>query len=477
MKIRTLWLVFCTALLVCACDETTATLGIDLVPESDLVSIKSETLDVELNTIYADSVLARTNTCLLGNYTDPETGATIHSDYMMQLNCGNGFEFPDSILSNSCTETYLRLYFNTFVGDSLAPCRVSLYPLNKVLDNSKSYYTNIDPSDFYDASVRPIVTTTFTMSDRTISDADRNGIESLRNIRLKLPNEVGNQIIRIYREHPEYFQNGKIFNEKVNQGYYVKFEKGDGVMMDVYVSQLNLHYKYFEKSSTGHLDSLATGLSTFAGTEEVIQATSIKKFNFEKLLEDKNASYVKAPSSLFTEVTFPIGEVSKTDTINSAKLILDRYNPAESGESFFLPAPTQLLLLPKASMFTFFEANKIPDEETSFLATFSSKYNNYTFSNIAHLISHMRKVHQDGMAKNPNWEKENPDWNKAVLIPVSPVYSSSSSANSSYYYGYGYGSSAATQTVIGVNHDLSMSSAKLKKKDVKLQIIYSKFRK
>lgn len=478
MKIRTFWLVFCTAILACACDESTSTLGIDLVPDSDMVSVKSETFNVELNTIYVDSVLARTSTCHLGNYTDPETGTTIHGDFLMQLNCGNNFEFPDSILSNKCTDIYLRLFFNSFVGDSLAPCRVSLYPLTKILDNSKSYYTNVDPTEYYDSKSAPIVTTTFTMSDRTLTDSARYDAESYRNIRLKLPNKIGDDIIKNYREHPEYFKNGKAFNEHVNSGYFVKFEKGDGVMMDVYVSQMNLSFKYFEKSSTGHLDSLATGTSTFAGTEEVIQATSIKKYNLNKLISDENAAYVKAPSSLFTEVTFPIADISITDTINSAKLIFDRYNAVESGESYFLPAPTQLLLVPKDEMYTFFEENKIPDNETSFIASFSSKYNNYTFSNISHLISNIRKKHLDGMAKNPNWEKENPEWNKAVLIPVEAVYSTSTSSSSSYYsYYYGYGSSSSeSQTIIGLNHDLSLSSARLKKKNVKLHIIYSKFK-
>jgi hypothetical protein len=259
----------------------------------------------------------------------------------------------------------------------------------------------------------------------------------------------------------------------------VKFEKGDGVMVDVYVSQMNIRYKYFAESSTGKLDSLASGTSTFAGTEEVIQATSIKKYNLDKLLDDEDATYVKSPSSLFTEVTLPISEVSTTDTINSAKLIFDRYSAVETGSDYELPAPSYLLMIPKSRMYSFFENNEVPDDETSFLATFSTSNNNYAFNNIAHLISNMRKTRQEGMNSNPNWEKENPDWNKVVLIPVSPVYSTNSTNTSSYYsyYSYYYGSSTSNNqsTIVGINHDLSLTSAKLKKKGVKLQIIYSKF--
>ena len=480
MKIRSLWFVLCTFFLLCACDESTSTLGIDLVPESDMVSISSETLDVSLSTIKADSVLARTSTSHLGNYTDPETGTTVHSDFLMQLNCGQDFQFPDSIQNNTCLDTYIRLYFANFVGDSLAPCRVSIYPLNKVMNNSQNYYTDIDPTEYYDLNAAPIATTTFTVSDRTLTDSARysNG-DSYKNIRIKLPNEIGNKMLSHYKEHPEHFANGKTFNEHVNPGYFVKFEKGDGVMVDVYVSQMNIRYKYFAKSSTGKLDSLASGTSTFAGTEEVIQATSIKKYNLDKLLDDEDATYVKSPSSLFTEVTLPISEVSTTDTINSAKLIFDRYSAVETGSDYELPAPSYLLMIPKSRMYSFFENNEVPDDETSFLATFSTSNNNYAFNNIAHLISNMRKTRQEGMSSNPNWEKENPDWNKVVLIPVSPVYSTNSTNTSSYYsyYSYYYGSSTSNNqsTIVGINHDLSLTSANLKKKGVKLQIIYSKF--
>ena len=83
MKIKNLWLAICTTLLLCACDETTSTLGIELVPESDMVSISWENYNVELNPLIADSVLARTSTSHLGNYTDPETGTTVHGDYLM----------------------------------------------------------------------------------------------------------------------------------------------------------------------------------------------------------------------------------------------------------------------------------------------------------------------------------------------------------------------------------------------------------
>ena len=65
------------------------------------------------------------------------------------------------------------------------------------------------------------------------------------------------------------------------------------------------------------------------------------------------------------------------------------------------------------------------------------------------------------------WYKENPAWDKVLLIPVETTTTSSSS----YYYG-------TSTTVVGVNHDFSLSSTKLvggKDNPVELKIIYSKF--
>lgn len=475
MKIKAFWLALCTAFIFCACDESTSTLGIELVPESDMVSIGNSTFNVTLNTITVDSVLARTSTSQIGNYTDPETGTTIHSDYLMQLNNGTGDQFPERVVDDKSTKVELKLYFYNFVGDTLAPCRVSIYPLNKVMDNTKAYYTNVDPTDFYDTSAKPLATATFTLSDRTKTDSQR--YESAdRSIQIKLPNQIGDDIISKYKSNPEYFANGKIFNEKVNQGYFVKFERGEGVMIDIFASQLLIHFNHIMKSKSGN-DSIASGVTTYAGTEEVIQATAVTKHRMETLIDDPEATYVKTPAGLFTEVTLPIKEMAINDTINSAKLIFERFNAKETGASYTLPAPKYLLMVEKSKMHSFFEKNCLPDNDTSYTATFSSKDNNYTYENISHIISYMRKMYKDGIASDKDWESKNPDWNKVVLIPVEPIFNSSnSSSNMNYYsYYYGYGQSQQPQTIIALNHDLSMTSARLKKNGVTLQVIYSRF--
>lgn len=457
---KALWFVVCCFIgAFYACDDSTSNIGMEVVPDADQVTITGTAYDVNVKTLLVDSVLARTSTCYLGNYTDPETGTSIHSDFLAQFYCPEGFEYPEDVIGDEAFYTDLRLYVDNWVGDSLAPCRVSVYPLTKSLDNSASYYTNINPADYYDEAAGPIATKTFTLSDRQLTDSARYDKYNYRNIRITLPTSVGTDIIKKFKTNPEYFKNAEQFEKNVCKGYYVKFEKGEGVMANIYVTQLNTHFRYNEvRKSTGLRDSVVTSIATFSATEEVIQANVIKHQNLEKLINDTEAAHIKTPSGLFAELTLPLKEISTNDTINSAKLTIDRYyTPSET--DYKIPAPKTMLMIRKKDLETFFTKNRVPDNETAFIANYSkdTKYT-YIYNNISHLISYIRNERNKGLKSDPNWEANNPDWNKVVLLPVVATYNSST-----------------TPTVIAINHDLSISYTKIRNKDVKLQVIYSKF--
>ena len=79
--------------------------------------------------------------------------------------------------------------------------------------------------------------------------------------------------------------------------------------------------------------------------------------------------------------------------------------------------------------------------------------------NIANLIKVCYKEYQDGIAENPNWEAENPDWNKIVLIPVSTTLDSNKS-------------------VVKISHDISISSIRLRggtEYEIPIEVITSRF--
>ena len=223
-------------------------------------------------------------------------------------------------------------------------------------------------------------------------------------------------------------------------------------------------------------DTLTNMMARFSGTEEVMQTTFINhdKKRMEELAADMSCTYLKSPSGLFTEMELPVENIKnghENDTISSAKIVIPRYN-YETGEALFT-APTSVLMLPKDSLYSFFEKRNVPDSKMSFLASYSSTYNTYTFNNIADLVNKLWQIKKSG--------KGSEDWNKVVLLPVTVATNSSTTSTST--------------TITNVTNEMGLKSTKLVRgtsflgrdgKDaqgnpvaaspVKISVLYNKFR-
>lgn len=441
---------------IIACDDSTDTLGSDMMPSTDIATKESRTYDVFTQSYSAgDSVLARSSKSYLGQFTDPETGTIIKSDFLAQFHCIDDFAFPDSLVGDSIMSTDLRLFVTKYVGDSLATFKISVYPLTKIMNPDADYYTNIDPTQYCDTTQEPIAEKWFTLSDRTISDSERNQLSYKMKIIIPLPNTIGKQIRAAWNSNPEYFKDSEAWiNSGLPgcKGFYFKLESGDGALAYINIVQFNINYRYhiFEENKD------TTGTSQFSATEEVIQATHFANYNLDKLLKDNTATYLKSPAGIFTMATLPVDQILSNDTINQAKIVFTRYNDLVTSR-FRLDIP-QYLLMVRLDDYNegFFEHYHLADANTSYLSMFNSANNTYTFNNIAHLISAMKKELRDGTATA--------NYNKVLLIPVEPTFESST---------------VSTKNLVKLCHDFSMTSARLVggTNPVKLDIIYSKFTK
>lgn len=445
--------VWVTALLVLiACDDNTATLGVDMMPKSDLVTKNYQVYDVTTESYpVGDAVLARTTMSYLGRFTDPETNTTVKSDFMAQFHIDEGFTIQDNVQNDSCTRFDLRLIIDNYVGDSLQNFHLSVYELNKPLDPNADYYTNINPADYYDTNAEPIASKWFTINDRTITDNERWSAAYNNNILVRLPDSLGTRIIRDYKAHPEHFTNTSTWQKSGNpcsKGLYFKLEYGDGAMAYIDLVQLNIFYRYYDD----YINRDTVSMASFASTDAVVQATHFENSNLDKLLNDKSATYLKSPAGIFTLATIPADQIDVRDTINSAKLTLTRYNDVVESP-FKLDIPKTVLLVRLDDYLNgFFENYQINNGKDSYLATFNSSTNTYQFSNIARLVTRMAKEKKEGKATE--------NWNKVLIIPVEPTKDSSGN-------------------IVKLNHDFSMNSARLVGGDankVKLEVIYSNFR-
>ncbi|MDE5760858.1 MAG: DUF4270 domain-containing protein, partial [Bacteroides sp.] len=284
----------------------------------------------------------------------------------------------------------------------------------------------------------------------------------------------------------------------VFKGVYVKSDYGDGTILYVdqvgLLVQLRFHYVDEEtgvalKKKDG-TDSLYYSYYNsekniplmFASTKEVIQANQF--LNSQLIKEKVNESehtYIKSPAGIFTEATIPYDEIYNQlsqDTLNAVKLTFTNYNITSNYE-YSMSAPTNVLLLRKKELKSFFEGNKVSDNITSFTTTHNAfATNQYTFSNIARLVTTC--INEKQTAKQTakeeagdswnetqweeKWEKANEDWDKVLLIPVSITYDSNTSSSSS--------------TMTGIQNDLKPGYAKLRggsESPLKIEVTYTSF--
>lgn len=496
MKIKILAVIaLLVSIFVTSCDDTTDSIGNSLTDNTDLLNVMTDSFGVSSRSIVSGAVLSRNTTGYLGKIRDPETGNYITGNFMAQFGTLEDYKFPEKdslviiegtdtiklkdiaedikdskIVADSCN---IRLFYTSFYGDSLATMNLSAYEMNEAMKENVNYYSDFNPKELVRTSNGIKVNKTYTLADMTISDEDRADESAYTpNIKINLNgkytdkngvvyNNYGTYLMRKYYENPANFKNSYNFIHNVCPGFYFEMNDGLGTMAYITVSQLNVYFKYASGVTN-------VGTSSFSATEEVLQTTNISNDNqaIDDLANNDNTcTYLKTPAGIFTELDLPVDEIisgHENDTINIAKITLKRINNATDSK-YALATSSTLLMIPKGEMQSFFEKNKIIDNKKSYVATFSSSSNSYTFGNISDLITYLYNIKKSGLASDPDWLNENREWNKVLIIPVTITTNTSGQ-------------------VVKVVHDMSLTSTKLVKGDtehgespLKISVIYSKF--
>lgn len=448
------------------CDDNTESLGSSIIPNQDIITARTDTFYAKSKTILVnDSILANASDVYLGQYTDAESGTIFKSSFITQFNCTEDFGFPDEgVCGDTATYTKLRLYFDKYYGDSLNAMYCNVYELDNALEEGKPYYTNLTPEEFFDREKAPIASKAFNAIDYTLHDTILNG-DYTRHIEITLPNSIGNRFISKYYEKDadgnhigkNYFANSENFINDVFKGIYVECSSGDGTLLKIYRTRLDIGFDRYIESSSGKKDSIQKLSAPFYSGKEVLQANKFNNNGLAELAAETGHTYIKTPAGLFTEIELPVIDILESnDTINSAKISFTRYN---STEGFIKEPHNTLLMVRKKDMHKFFLKNSLADNNTSYLTSFNSSNNKYEFTNIGNLVKYCYKEYNEGIKADNDWEKKNPDWNKVVLIPVSTTEDSNGS-------------------IVKIIHDISISSSKLRGGDsynIPIQVVKSKF--
>ena len=467
-----------------SCDDTTTGVG-EFVADADEITASAQTFEATTKTLkYTDlnpnGVFSRTSSAYLGKFTDPDFG-TYTTDFITQINCTEDFEFPERL--KDIESTTLELSYASFFGDSLAPMKVRVDVLKEAIDDTGEnlglYYTSYEPEKFYNKNGNPLAEQEYAVRDNSWSDAEIDSIKSANgyypplviNLDKKNTWNIGeeqhtgtfSQYLKAkYDENKNNFKDAYSFIHNVLPGFYIHNTSGEGSILYIGDIWLRMKVSYYITGSEGQ-DSLVYTSIPFAATNEVFMSTRLNNSEnaLNKLAEEKEHTYLKTPTGLCTEVELPLQEMYEAlgnDTLNSVSMSFTKYkNVSENSENnpYKMGTPQYLLLIRKNEVNDFFEQRKNYDSKTTFLGSYSSTTNSYSFSQVNRLISQIFSNMRTKEEPAEGWDK----YNTMVLIPVKTETDSQGNT-------------------IGLSHDLEVNSAKLiggeEGEKIKMEVIYTK---
>ena len=488
MKLKYFFAIAGFAMAVCSCDEGTGTVGMSLTDSNDAINVTTAEFDVLTASFIPDSVHTYNNEFYLGCVIDPETNTTVASSFTMQFNMMEETHLPDKeqitslengkIVADSCV---LYLFFDTSktFGDSTTAMKLRLSELSYPIADGV-HYSSFDPvKEGYIREGGYTLSQMFTYADLTELDSIRalSSYDPHLAIRLNKPytdkngvsySNYGTYILRNYYEHPEYFKSSYSFIHQICPGFYLETTDGQGLMSYFLSAQLCVYYDFKAEDGEEYNSYLLT-----ASTDEVLQTITVKNDKAalrELVASNSDCTFIKSPAGIFTEVTFPVDEIKsshKSDSLLSVSVDFNRINNYEPLTKYTFSAPKKLMLIQKDSLDSFFEKNQNYNNKYAFYTTlYKNAYSFASSSDINNLIVKMYNDRLVGLKSDPNWVEKHPNWNKALLVPVSEITTVSSTSSSS-------------TTTIALANEMGLTTTRMKRgttdSPIKLRVIYAKF--
>jgi len=435
-------IVFCilSSVIFFACNDTIGPVGLGIQPDEDKVTVFDTTFNFDARTVVVDSIYAKTPNGLLGEFYDPSYGS-IKSSFICQYYPSIGFPYLDSIVVDESNHpkidsVRLNLYYSLFIGDSLAPMEVTVYPVIKPLTDN--YYTNADPSDYCDLK-NPIAKYAYTARNMNLSDSliRANIVNGNSTYYLSIPLPV-----KFGQDYLDKILKGELTTVddflKYFPGTYITTTFGTGSMLPIDMAAIKLYYSEITSTLTDLNGNDSTGVvvnaAVFTVTKEVIQLNKFENKNPAFLTEDNpDKTYLKTPAGVYTEITIPIKEIVKAigkKKFSSVSFSLKAYPPDDWTYSLSFPGianvygssassgyQPKLLLIQPDSVKNFFEMKKVADWQTTFTTQFkASTYTYFSEVNIANLI-------QNAISNAPDQDL------KLWVIPVKTTWISQNSSS------------------------------------------------
>ena len=510
-------------------------LGSSTLPEGDGLSVRHDTFLVPSHTAYRDSVYVRTGYPLLGRIADPDFG-TIEASYLAQFYASTqfaldaydsadsctfdllrtsaprelGYDWPDyhyrswdSLVSNRIDSMTLRIYYQTYYGDSLSPMQLSVYALNPETDfealPETEFYSNNDFAGYYSESSL-LGRKAYTSANRELTDSVRGTSGFMPYIEITLTDELKDRFYRAIVEaevardldNPhrgeceDVFASTSDFRRRVSSGICVKPTFGDGSLIKVYYTAIYLFYSSFHKydkdgtllrnaDDTADSTYITNHVKYIAVTPDVIQMSGYRFADVRRddRLAQPDTTYITTPQGYYTVVDLPVGQIvsrmmddplrqpgDSAYFLNGANFYMQAYRP----RGVLLnaaPTPT-VLMVEQAEMNRFFEQGKRPDAKTSCYAAYVADSTGqdvyyYNFGNINSVIL--------GLAEKHGWDKASGQpIDPALTVPMAILPVELTTSSTSY-----------TTSVLGVSSYILPTAIKMRRGDdaQRIQVVYT----
>lgn len=436
-----------------ACSEGSE-VGESIVQDNVYVIVDSS-FTLTGKTVENDVVLSRTITQLIGQVDAPGYG-TLSSECVTQFMPALKLDTTNVKVENIDSLTVkMMLSYGAYIGDSIAPMGLEVYPLTKQLPSP--IYSNFDPTGYYDT--KPIGSAVYNLSFYGKSLTYKS--LGYHQVIIHLPVEMGRKLYTDYKTNPQAFNSPAEF-AKIFPGLYFRNSYGSGRVSRVSNTSLQLHYHktYYDTELKKDTTTYHTGIY-FAVTPEIISNNDIK-LNIADDVRNAVAAgdnILLAPAGLDVEFQFPVIDIIKAYKKNITSLgvvnTLTFQIPAEViRNKYNIRPPEYVLMVLSKDKKEFFEQNKINDDKTSFYAQYDAGIGTYAFPS-------MRQYLLDCLAKYDAGTLT-PDDYTFTFTPVNITTETPSG-----YYGTSY-VSAITPYVTG----LAMTKINFKK--AKIRFYYTK---
>lgn len=380
MKISSLYSlpIIALTLAFAACDdENTSEIGGSLIGDNAEIVIDSA-FTLTGNTVRVEAINPKTTSQLLGRINVKGYG-TLSSDVVTQFLPSTVLDTANFTVEN-IDSLFLTLAYTAgnFMGDSVAPLGLDVYPLTRMLPDDVN--SSFNPQGYYSSNLMGQTVYNASTLDKVVDAA-----LSYRMVSVKLPLDLGRHIFNSFTSNPDNFANGQVFSQNVFPGFYLKSTFGSG-RITTFESTGIVFYMRKIVEGTEKNDTIDAVQQYMLVTPEVISNNDLH-YTMDADLRSRLANgenVLAAPIATEMELTFPLPDIIRSYNAHGGKQAvlngLALNIPVDTIEgSADLDVPPYVLMVLKKDREEFFEKNKLPDNKTSFYAEYNESTGGYNF--------------------------------------------------------------------------------------------------